>query len=83
MTDKIDDILRHIGEIKTTLAVHRTQTDTMKETLTHIDHTIHGNGKEGLVTSHEKLKQRVTLIWGILTLLGATVATFITKSLFA
>ena len=59
---KLDDILRAVGEIKTSIAVFAGQIESLQGTAKENKEAIKGNGKAGLETRTTLLEKQMNLI---------------------
>ena len=59
---RIDDILRAVGEIKTSIAVFTSDMHSLKETAKENKEAIKGNGKPGLETRTTLLEKQMNVI---------------------
>ena len=44
--------------------------EDLRKSQEQVVHTLHGNGKEGLITTVARIKQRVGFIWAIFSVIG-------------
>ena len=79
---KLDEILRMVGEIKTTIAVFSSDLHSLKETSKENKEAIKGNGKPGLETRTVLLEKQMGVVnWVGAVLLLAILGDIMTRIL--
>ena len=79
---RLDDILKAVGEIKTTIAVFTSDMNSLKATAKENKESIKGNGKPGLETRTILLEKQMSVVnWVGMVLLLAIIGDIMTRIL--
>ena len=79
---KLDEILKMVGEIKTTIAVFSSDLHSLKDTAKENKESIKGNGKPGLETRTTLLEKQMSVVnWVGMVLLLAIIGDIMTRIL--
>ena len=71
------DIMEKLNELHTDHSLVAQKMDDVVESVTHLEHTVYGNGREGLVEALGRIEERVKTLFtytNLMSGLGMTVA---------